>query len=223
MRPGLRFRRVWTPVEAAELGSALAGRSAATSMPCSLLRVSRSCINQILAQARPNRQAPVTVLVRKPRPVQRRSGAPSTRRARTRRPHARTSCTLTVPALRTELADLRAADRDDSRLCGCARFGDRRAKSSHRGRGSGAPRQAAECGDVTLGVADQTGRPTEARSTHEVRDLVRGLRLNHRAGRARSGPAFLAELPAGNARRASPRRGIAVDLPPRWLPIGSRS
>ena len=42
MRPGLRFRRVWTPAEVAELGSALAEDDPQrVSMPCSLLRMSR--------------------------------------------------------------------------------------------------------------------------------------------------------------------------------------
>ncbi len=120
MRPGLRFRRVWTPVEVAELAPRSLRPSAATSVPCSLLRVSRSCITQILAQARRNRQAPVTGLVRKPRPVQRRSGAGR------RGPRGLAVRTPGRPALdrtRTPNRTGRSARcrPRDTRLCGCAR------------------------------------------------------------------------------------------------------
>jgi hypothetical protein len=82
MRPGLRFRRVWTPAEAAELGSALA-----ETIRSQFDAVFAVAHEPALQTAKPDLGAlpPSTgnPPARKPRPVQRRSGAGRTGPART--------------------------------------------------------------------------------------------------------------------------------------------
>ena len=82
MRPGLRFRRVWTFAEAAELGSALA-----ETIRSQFDAVFAVAHEPALQTARPDPGAlpPSTgnPPARKPRPVQRRSGAGRTGPART--------------------------------------------------------------------------------------------------------------------------------------------
>jgi hypothetical protein len=74
MRPGLRFRRVWTPAEAAELGSALAEtiRSQFDAVFVVAHEPALQTAGPDLGALPPSTGNPPA---RKPRPVQRRSGA----------------------------------------------------------------------------------------------------------------------------------------------------